>query len=190
MKDTRLTIVPFVAEGRKTVLLNQNGFTYIMALMLIMIMGIMLGMTGQSWKTIMQREREEELLFRGNQVVEIFNQKVACKTLRADQVTLWPKDSASGNVLDALVIGVEEKCFDGSTKKLRLRKTAVIDPITADKWKLLTPVGANNLFAGVASTSSEEPLKKRDFADDLPDFNDKKMYSEWEFSWELMKKRL
>ena len=38
--------------------LNDRGFTYLMALMIIMVMGIMLGMVGQSWKTIMQRERE------------------------------------------------------------------------------------------------------------------------------------
>lgn len=49
---------------------NQNGFTYILALTVIMIMGVMLGMVGQSWKTIMQREREKELIFRGSQIKE------------------------------------------------------------------------------------------------------------------------
>jgi len=50
--------------------MNQSGFTYITALMLVMVIGIMLGMAGQSWKTIMQREREKELLFRGSQIKE------------------------------------------------------------------------------------------------------------------------
>ncbi|MDD2365238.1 MAG: type II secretion system protein [Desulfuromonadaceae bacterium] len=49
---------------------NQNGFTYILALTIVIIMGIMLGMVGQSWKTIKQREREKELLFRGSQIKE------------------------------------------------------------------------------------------------------------------------
>src|ERR1035438_8599896 len=48
--------------------LNRNGFTYLLALVIIMIMGIMLGVMGQSWKTIVQRDREEELLFRGSQI--------------------------------------------------------------------------------------------------------------------------
>lgn len=41
-----------------------------MTMFIITIMGIMLGMTGQAWKTIMQREREKELLFRGSQIKE------------------------------------------------------------------------------------------------------------------------
>jgi type II secretory pathway pseudopilin PulG len=49
---------------------NQNGFTYILALTIVMIMGIMLGMVGQSWKSIKQREQEKELLFRGSQIKE------------------------------------------------------------------------------------------------------------------------
>jgi len=49
---------------------NQNGVTFLMAMFIISIMGIMLGMTGTSWKMIMQREREKELLFRGSQIKE------------------------------------------------------------------------------------------------------------------------
>lgn len=49
---------------------NQNGFTYILALTVVMIMGIMLGLVGQSWKTVKQREQEKELLFRGSQIKE------------------------------------------------------------------------------------------------------------------------
>jgi type II secretory pathway pseudopilin PulG len=52
------------------IMANQNGFTYILALTIVMIMGIMLGMVGQSWQTIAQREREKELLFRGSQIKE------------------------------------------------------------------------------------------------------------------------
>ncbi|HIJ87264.1 MAG TPA: type II secretion system protein [Desulfuromonadales bacterium] len=51
-------------------LTNQNGFTYILALTVVVIMGIMLGMIGQSWQTIKQREQEKELLFRGSQIKE------------------------------------------------------------------------------------------------------------------------
>ena len=52
------------------IIANQNGFTYILALTIVMIMGIMLGMVGQSWKTIKQRGQEKELLFRGSQIKE------------------------------------------------------------------------------------------------------------------------
>lgn len=50
--------------------MNNNGFTYIGTLTIVVIMGIMLGMVGQSWKTIKDREREKEFLFRGMQIKE------------------------------------------------------------------------------------------------------------------------
>ncbi|MBC8019288.1 MAG: hypothetical protein H7X83_12330 [Verrucomicrobia bacterium] len=50
--------------------MNRNGFTFLTAIFMVMLIGIMLGLTGQSWKMIMQREREKELLFRGSQIKE------------------------------------------------------------------------------------------------------------------------
>ena len=49
---------------------NRNGFTFLAVIFMVMIIGIMLGLTGQSWKTAMKREREKELLFRGSQIKE------------------------------------------------------------------------------------------------------------------------
>jgi len=60
----------FVTERLKKPALNQNGFTFLMAIFMVMIIGIMLGLTGQSWKMIMKREREKELIFRGSQIKE------------------------------------------------------------------------------------------------------------------------
>ena len=54
----------------KTRSMNRNGFTFLTAMFMVMLIGIMLGLTGQSWKTIMKREREKELLFRGSQIKE------------------------------------------------------------------------------------------------------------------------
>jgi len=59
-----------VTARLKKTTMNRNGFTFLMAIFMVMIIGIMLGMTGQSWKTIMKREREKELLFRGSQIKE------------------------------------------------------------------------------------------------------------------------
>ena len=88
---------------------NQNGFTYILALTVVMIMGIMLGMVGQSWETIKQRELEEELVFRGDQVAEVVYQKMLCNNSKMDpgkvNQSLWPVNSPNGTILDDLVIG-------------------------------------------------------------------------------------
>src|ERR1039457_6423992 len=60
----------FVTARLKITMMNRNGFTFLTAIFMVMIIGIMLGLTGQSWKTIMKREREKELLFRGSQIKE------------------------------------------------------------------------------------------------------------------------
>ena len=46
------------------ILKKNSGFTYIAALMIVVVMGIMLGAAGQSWTMIMKREKEAELIFR------------------------------------------------------------------------------------------------------------------------------
>jgi type II secretory pathway pseudopilin PulG len=170
------------------VLTNQNGFTYILALTIIMIMGIMLGMVGQSWKTIKQRELEEEMIFRGDQVAELVYQRLLCKGFKPELVNqyLLTISSPNGTVLDDLVIGKEEKCFNGSNKKLRLRSSSVLDPLTNKQWKIVSPVGDNTRFAGVRSESTLEPFRKSFAAIyDSKLLDEKKQYSEWAFTWEL-----
>ena len=41
---------------------NQAGFTYLAALFLILVMGVVLAAIGQVWSTAQQRENERELL--------------------------------------------------------------------------------------------------------------------------------
>ncbi len=173
--------------------LNRCGFTLPMVMAIIVITGIMLGAVGQSWHTARQREREEELIFRGDQVAELLYQKILCSTsvtgtLTPAQVTssLWATASANGTVLDELVAGRVERCVNGTTKKFRLRPSATIDPFTSKQFQLVNPVGTNTLLSGAASSGSGEPFKKS-FKDtyDSALLDEKKMYSEWQFTWEL-----
>jgi type II secretory pathway pseudopilin PulG len=46
---------------------NSSGFAYIALLVVIIIIGISLGAAGKYWSSVKLREKEEELLFRGNQ---------------------------------------------------------------------------------------------------------------------------
>lgn len=174
----------------KTVV-NQNGFTYILALTVIIIMGIMLSMIGQSWKTIKQRELEEELVFRGDQIAEIIYQKLLCKQAPPPSNPnfnsfLWTISSPNGTILDELVTGKEESCVDRKIRKFRLRKSAALDPLTGKQWQIVKPVGDDARFAGVKPESKEEPLKKS-FKDkyDSKLLDDKKQYSDWLFTSEL-----
>lgn len=179
------------------IIANQNGFTYILALTIVMIMGIMLGMVGQSWKTIKQRELEEELIFRGDQVAELIYQRVLCQNgnqsngLMQPTVNqyLWDVNSPKGTVIDDLVANARtETCKDKTTKIFKLRTSVALDPITNKPWVIIPPVGFPKLFLGVASESKKEPFRKS--FKEIYDTNsiyldDRATYSDWSFTCEL-----
>jgi len=50
--------------------MNQKGITFLTAIFMVMLIGVMATLTGKSWTAIMKREREKELLFRGSQIKE------------------------------------------------------------------------------------------------------------------------
>jgi type II secretory pathway pseudopilin PulG len=146
-------------------LLNDKGFTYLMALMIIMIMGIMLGVVGQSWSTIMQREREEELIFRGTQIMEAIGR--------------WRKPQPGGHVVTPLR-DLKDLLQDPRTlTTTRYLRRLYIDPMTGKEW---TVINDPNLgITGVASTSPDKPLKVSGFPLGLEAFEKKDKYSDWQF---------
>ena len=146
--------------------------------MMVVIMGIMLGSAVQSWTMIMQREREEELLFRGRQI--------------RDAIARWYKprpgrQPPSPPPLMDLKYLLEDPT---STEKVRYLRRLYKDPITNKDFVPIiagaTPGGAAANIAqgiiGVASASEAPPLKKGNFPDDVKDFADKAKYSDWQFN--------
>jgi len=153
------------------VIANQNGFTYILALTVVMIMGIMLGMVGQSWKMVSQREREKELIFRGCQIKEAIERWYAP---RPDQPVPTP--------LSDLKFLVDDPRQQRSVHWLR---RLYDDPLTGKAdWRIIKDPTIG--IIGVASTSDKTPIKV-DFSDipSLTSLSGKKKYSEWEFIRDL-----
>ena len=101
---------------------------------------------------------------------------------------LWTISSPNGTILDDLIAGREDRCFNGPPRKFRLRRSAVLDPTTNKPWKIVSPVGDNTRFAGVASESVEKPFRQ-DFKAlyDSQLLDKKEKYSDWAFTWELKK---
>lgn len=164
-----------------SLLRTSSGFTYIGALFIVVVMGIMLGLSGTSWRMIMKREREEELFWRGMQISRAIarwnNPKSHMKTPLRELKDLLkdPRSLANVRYLPRL--------FD--------------DPMTGKEW---VEVKDPNLgVIGVRSASNEEPLRKMNFEDKvdlsldsketkdalramLKSFEGKAKYSEWEFA--------
>ena len=162
------------------ILVNQNGFTYILALTIVMIMGIMLGMVGQSWKTINQREKEKELLFRGSQIKEAIenwnNLKYTVpgvqqrtrihpltdlKDLLQDPYSLSKMRFLPHNYA-AELDDTNPKCAPDCAK-LKIYQ----DPMTGKEWTIIRGIVAPSVgsgIIGVASKSDETPFRT-DFKD-------------------------
>jgi type II secretory pathway pseudopilin PulG len=152
-------------------ILNQNGFTFLAALMIVVIMGIMYGLTGQFWKTIMKREREQELLFRGLQ----YRRAIAAWNTRPAVPGATPKVIPLNDLKDLLL-------DPSSLQKTKYLRQLYKDPMTVKgEWSIIRDKGGKGII-GVASTSNDVPLKNS-FAEysGLDTFVGKKKYSEWRF---------
>ena len=158
--------------GRLTYLSNRrswssSGFTYIGLLIFIVLMGIGLALAGQVWHTSMQREKEKELLFVGDQI--------------RTAITKYYEGSPGGvkkfpNSLQDLL---EDRRYP--TTKRHLRKI-YRDPMTNEaRWGLVeSPTGG---IMGVYSLSKVAPRKVAGFRDRDEAFTDAASYADWKFGY-------
>jgi type II secretory pathway pseudopilin PulG len=151
---------------------SSRGFTYIALLAAIVIIGILLGATGKYWSAVMQRDREEELLFRGEQYVMAIRKYATAVPGR----TQYP-------------VSLDDLLKDGrsATMKRHLRRKFK-DPMTGEDFILLRQKGTR-FIVGVKSRSDKEPFRKSNFPSrGIPEldamyktFEGKAKYSEWKF---------
>ena len=148
------------------ILKNRKGITFMLAMATVVILGILLGVTGQSWRMIMKREKEKELLFRGNQIKE------AIESYRGQK--------QQGNPLP--LYDLKDLLTKDPNRKRRSLRRLYTDPMTAKgEWSLIPGPNKGEII-GVASTSQEAPLKVS-FTNisSLSSFTGRKKYSDWEF---------
>lgn len=158
---------------------SSAGFTYIGALMTVVIVGIMLSQAALIWKTKMQREREVELIFRGTQIRDAMRRWYGWKVPIAGAPPQQPQPGATP---PAALTDLKHLLLDPNklTKARYLRASNLIDPITGGEWE---PIKNGEKIIGVKSKSEAVPIKKANFPFDLDPavFNDKKKYNEWVF---------
>ena len=158
---------------------SAAGFTYIAALVLVIVMGIMLGVVGQTWTQIMKREREQELIFRGTQIVQAIRR--------------WNYGDKRGTGTPVMPLFELEHLLKDprSFANKKYLRRLYTDPLTDKDWVVIKdPVRG---IIGVASSSAEAPLRQSFLtmtplsADDryleqmFKSIEGKKKYSEWEF---------
>ncbi len=143
----------------------MKGFTYISALIMIAIASIALTEAVRLWQTVAKREREEELIFRGDQI----RRAITSYATSTDQGALQYPRGFSDLLKDPRFPGV----------KRHLRKL-YRDPMTDDgKWGLILAEGGG--FKGVFSKSEHIPLKTSNFPKEYVSFEKRNKYSDWKF---------
>jgi type II secretory pathway pseudopilin PulG len=141
------------------------GFAYIGLLAFIAVCGIALAGVSLVWTTVSQREREEELLFIGQQFRTAIARYRERNQTRADHL---PRE------LDELLKD------DTQVPPQRYLRKLFVDPMTGKRdWGLVRAPGGG--IMGVYSTSKQRPLRKTRFPQGLSEFADAKQYSEWRF---------
>jgi type II secretory pathway pseudopilin PulG len=135
-------------------------------LMALALGGIMLMATVDVWSLTRQREREQELLFVGNQ----YRQAIQRYYFSAPPGTARTLPSALEDLL-------EDNRYPVPVRHLR---RLYPDPITGTvEWGVLR-IGQR--IAGVHSLSTKRPVKRAGFAPDDQQFHDKPAYSDWIFA--------
>jgi type II secretory pathway pseudopilin PulG len=146
--------------------LRQAGYTYLGLLLLVALIGTVLATAGVVWRTEIQREREAELLFIGEQfaaaIIEFYD------VTPAGQRPRFPAR-------------LEELLDDPRwpTTRRHLRRLYV-DPMTGQAdWALLrAPDGG---IFGIHSQSQGVPLRRAHFLPPHEAFESAMTYADWQF---------
>ena len=142
------------------------GFTYIGALILVVITGIALTAASTYWSTTVRREKEAELLFRGDQI------RKAIASYYTKSPPGWAHTYPSS--LNDLL---KDPRYPSTMRHLR---RIYRDPMTEDgRWGLI--LDDKGCIKGVFSKSRDKPLKTGGFPEEYASFEKAKTYSDWKF---------
>lgn len=145
--------------------MRQRGFTYLVLLFMVAIMGAVLAATAMVWHTLAQRDKEQELLFVGH----AFRRAIGLYYERTPGTAKqYPKKL--GDLL-------EDK---RQTTLARYLRKIYSDPLTASKEWGLVP-GPGGTIMGVYSRSEAAPVKTGNFDKADQEFAGKGSYRDWRF---------
>ena len=146
--------------------MKDTGFTYISVLILVVVTGIALTGASRYWSAAVKREKEAELLFRGDQIKRAIGSYY--NSAPGAQKNTYPP-----SLKDLL----KDKRYPAVKRHLRkLYK----DPMTKDgEWHLV--LDSKGAIKGVCSTGTKQPVKTGRFKKEYKNFEAAEKYSDWQF---------
>lgn len=163
---------------------NQSGAVLLMVLVSVSLLGLMAGIAGSSWQTYMQKSKEADLLWKGNQIRDAIGryyefEGVGTKIIGKSKTT---KKKSFPQSLDDLL---EDPRVLQTTRHLR---RLYPDPMTGEDWELISSPQGGGVM-GVRSPSTLKPFKQYGFSEDNKSFTVQLEYSGWSFIYSLKKKQ-
>ncbi|MFC3530802.1 type II secretion system protein [Vogesella facilis] len=149
---------------------RQRGFTYLGLLAVLLVLGWWLAATGQLWSTVARQQREQELLFIGDQ----FRQAIA----------QYYEQSPGGakRFPPSMAALLRDPRLPFTRRYLR---RIYPDPFTGKtEWGLIRAPDAG--IAGVYSLAEGKPLKRDNFAPQYREFAQADSYADWRFAYRLV----
>jgi type II secretory pathway pseudopilin PulG len=145
---------------------NRHGSTYLALMFLIVIMAIGVTAAAKQWKTVVQREKEADLLWRGIEIQTAIQFYSTAKKL--------------GRVIPGEVYPLTLEELTKPPKPLLRR--AYKDPITGGDWQYIRQPSTEGIM-GVKSASTLAPLKQHQFPAAVAHFEGFSKYSDWVFQF-------
>ncbi len=142
---------------------KERGFTYVMVLVAVVVVGLLVGVGHGMTSRIVQADREAELLFRG------LAYKNAIKRYHtANQA--FPRS-------------LEDLLKDPKRAHKRYLPVLYRDPMAKGEQQWTLVRAADGGISGVASSGKETPLKQANFSKELESFAGAQSYSDWVFEY-------
>ena len=152
---------------------SQRGAVLLMALVAITLLGLMAGIAGSSWQTIVQRAKEADLLWKGNQIRRAIGSYYNTSHAQGAAPKVFPSK------LDFLI---KDPRFLETKRHLR---RLYVDPMTGGDWEVIK--GPSGRIMGVRSSSVKVPFKQDDFTEENESFVGQQSYHDWQFVFQPKK---
>jgi type II secretory pathway pseudopilin PulG len=144
---------------------GERGFSYIMLMIAIVVMGVAMSVAARQWKTMVQRELEADLLAKG---IEIQN-----------ALALYSASKKAGRVMPGEVY--PQTLADLTRLPKPFLRKAYLDPVGHGEWEVVrAPTGG---IMGVRSRSKSKPIRQRNFPLAVRHFEGKPTYYDWVFQF-------
>jgi type II secretory pathway pseudopilin PulG len=144
---------------------SERGFSYIVLMFAIVLIGLGMTVAARQWKTMVQRELEADLLSKGMEIQNAL--ALYSATMKAGRVVpgeIYPQSLADLTRLP----------------KPFLRKVYV-EPVGHGEWELVrAPTGG---IMGVRSKSKNKPIRQHDFPSAVRHFDGRASYYDWVFQF-------